>query len=148
MNISVIPNINSGHRANKTSFKGGYAQINGVWKDMLKGGKAVSADEFMLQNPIMLELSGAGSKLVDLLPIKTYVLKQKLALIGDEAKEFETLVANKSSDLRLFLNKFFVGEFRLTDNKNMYINNLTAGKMVTEINDIHLKPVYTLGKSA
>jgi len=148
MNISVIPNVNSSHRANKTSFKGGYAQINGVWKNMLKGGEAVSADEFMYQNPIILELSGAGSKLENLLPSKTYVIKQKLALIGDEAKEFETLVASKSSDLRLFLNKFFVGEFRLTDNKKMYVNNLTEGKMVSEINDVQLKPVYKLGKSA
>ena len=124
MNLSVMPNVNTNKSHKDVGFKGGYANINGAWKDMLKGGKAVSADEFVTQNPVILEVSGVGSKIIDFLPAKIGVIKQKLALTGDEAKEFEALVEKKSPDLRLFLNKFFVGEFRLTDSKKMYVNNL------------------------
>lgn len=149
MNLSVMPYSNASRSNKQPNFKSAYAEFNGVWKKVSEGGKLVSEAEALTNGHTMLELSGVGTKIADCLPLKAYLnayfVKQKLVLNGKEAKEFRKLSKGKSPDLRLFLNKFFVGEeLRFTDSKKMYINNLTPPKTAAKGKDIVIIPTYQL----
>lgn len=123
MNINVISSINSNSRgksSNQPGFKSAYVKdFNGVWRNLTKGAKEVSAEEIKnvckQENPIALYASGLTSRLDDFgLSIKAQVNKLKVILTGNEAERYARGTAedgNKLND-RLYLNSCFNGEFR------------------------------------